>query len=50
MDPVCGMTVTAGPSAYPLAHEGVTYYFCCARCHGAFGKNPASYLRNETRC
>ena len=50
VDPVCGMTVTAGPSAYPLAHEGVTYYFCCAGCHGAFGKDPASYLRNETRC
>jgi xanthine dehydrogenase accessory factor len=50
VDPVCGMTVTAGPSAYPLAHEGVTYYFCCAGCRGAFGKDPASYLRNETRC
>ncbi len=50
VDPVCGMTVTAAPGAYPLAHEGVTYYFCCAGCHGAFGKDPASYLRNETRC
>ena len=50
VDPECGMTVTAGPSAYPLAHEGVTYYFCCAGCRGAFGKDPASYLRNETRC
>jgi xanthine dehydrogenase accessory factor len=50
VDPVCGMTVTAGPGAYPLAHEGVTYYFCCAGCRGAFGKDPASYLRNETRC
>ncbi len=50
VDPVCGMTVTAAPGAYPLAHEGVTYYFCCAGCRGAFGKDPASYLRNETRC
>ena len=50
VDPVCGMTVTAGPSAYPFAHEGVTYYFCCAGCRRAFGKDPASYLRNETRC
>ena len=40
----------AAPGAYPLAHEGVTYYFCCAGCRGAFGKDPASYLRNETRC
>jgi len=50
VDPVCGMTVTAGPSGYPFAYEGVTYYFCCAGCRGAFGKDPASYLRNETRC
>jgi xanthine dehydrogenase accessory factor len=50
VDPVCGMTVTAGPSAYPAEHEGVTYYFCCARCRREFGKDPAAYARKETRC
>ena len=50
MDPVCGMTVTAGPSAYPLTRNGVTYYFCCAGCRSAFEKDPIAYLGNETRC
>jgi xanthine dehydrogenase accessory factor len=43
VDPVCGMTVTAGPGAYPLERDGVTYYFCCAGCRGAFEKD-------ESRC
>ena len=50
VDPVCGMTVTAGPSAYPLTRDGVTYYFCCAGCRSAFEKDPVAYLGNETRC
>jgi len=50
VDPVCGMTVTAGPSAYPLSGEGVTYYFCCAGCRSAFEKDPVAYLGNEARC
>jgi len=50
VDPVCGMTVTAGPSAYPLTHAGATYYFCCAACRGAFEKDPVAYLGKETRC
>ena len=50
VDPVCGMTVTAGLSAYPLTRDGVTYYFCCAGCRSAFEKDPAAYLGNETRC
>jgi xanthine dehydrogenase accessory factor len=49
-DPVCGMTVTAGSSAYPLEHEGVTYYFCCAGCRQKFEKDPAAYTKRETRC
>jgi xanthine dehydrogenase accessory factor len=50
VDPVCGMTVTAGPSAYPSEHEGVTYYFCSAGCRREFGKDPAAHLTRETRC
>ena len=50
VDPVCGMTVTAGPSAYPLTHAGTTYYFCCAGCRSAFEQDPVAYLGKETRC
>ena len=49
IDPVCGMTVNADPSSYPLEHEGVTYYFCCAGCRRSFQENPAGYLK-ESRC
>jgi xanthine dehydrogenase accessory factor len=48
-DPVCGMTVTADASSYPLEHDGVTYYFCCAGCRRTFRENPAEYLK-ESRC
>jgi xanthine dehydrogenase accessory factor len=49
-DPVCGMTVTAGPSGRPLDHEGQAYYFCSAGCRRAFGTDPAAYLNKESRC
>ena len=50
-DPVCGMTVTPGPAAYPLRHEGATYYFCSAGCHQSFERDPGAYLtKTETRC
>jgi xanthine dehydrogenase accessory factor len=48
-DLVCGMTVSADPSSYPVEHEGVTYYFCCAGCRRSFQENPAAYLK-ESRC
>jgi xanthine dehydrogenase accessory factor len=48
-DLVCGMTVTADASGYPLEHGGVTYYFCCAGCRRSFQENPAAYLK-ESRC
>jgi len=56
-DPVCGMTVTAGPGSLPLEHAGVTYYFCCAGCRQAFEKDPAAHtvadvtdMKGEARC
>ncbi len=49
VDVVCGMTVTADASGYPLEHEGVTYHFCCAGCRRSFQENPAAYLK-ESRC
>ena len=49
-DPVCGMTVVAGESSYPLGHDGVTYYFCRAGCRRAFEADPAAYVEKGTRC
>jgi xanthine dehydrogenase accessory factor len=43
IDPVCGMTVTAGPEGLPLERDGVTYYFCCAGCRQAFENEPAAH-------
>jgi xanthine dehydrogenase accessory factor len=43
VDPVCGMTVTAGAAAMPSEHEGITYYFCCAGCRQKFSENPDTY-------
>ena len=42
-DPVCGMTVSAGPDTLPLEYAGVTYYFCCAGCRQAFEEDPAAH-------
>ena len=50
IDPVCGMTVAAGPAALAAEHEGRAYYFCSARCRQRFGADPAAYLTRETRC
>jgi xanthine dehydrogenase accessory factor len=47
-DPVCGMTVIADASSYPLEHGGQTYYFCSAGCRRAFQENPAQ--EKESRC
>ncbi len=48
VDPVCGMTVTAGRSSHPLEHDRVTYYFCCAGCHREFARDPAAYAKLPT--
>jgi xanthine dehydrogenase accessory factor len=50
VDPVCGMTVTAGPASRPVEHAGVTYYFCRAGCRRAFEQDPAAYVKRETQC
>lgn len=46
VDPVCGMTVMAGPGSRPLERDGVTYYFCCAACHDEFARD----AKDESRC
>lgn len=50
IDPVCGMTVTAGPAACQREYQGVTYYFCRGACGAAFEADPAAYVKKETRC
>jgi xanthine dehydrogenase accessory factor len=50
LDPICGMTVTPGPAAFPVEHEGHTYYFCCPGCRRTFEKDPAVYLKEEAPC
>ncbi len=40
-DPVCGMTVPADADHWPLEHDNVTDYFCCAGCRHAFGESLA---------
>jgi xanthine dehydrogenase accessory factor len=50
VDPVCGMTVAADDSSYPLVHDGVTYYFCRAGCRRTFEADPAAYVEKGTRC
>jgi xanthine dehydrogenase accessory factor len=49
-DPVCGMSVDIGPASRTAQYEGRAYYFCGAGCQEAFGANPASYVKRETRC
>ena len=49
-DPVCGMTVDAGPGSYPLEHDGVTCYFCRPGCRREFERDPAAYARKGSRC
>jgi xanthine dehydrogenase accessory factor len=44
-DPVCGMTVSAGPGALPLEYAGVSYYFCSAGCRQAFNADPAAHAK-----
>jgi xanthine dehydrogenase accessory factor len=47
-DPVCGMTVTAGPGSYPLEQDGAVVYFCSAGCRQQFANNPAAYLERDS--
>jgi xanthine dehydrogenase accessory factor len=44
-DPVCGMTVPADSGHWPLEHDGVTDYFCCAGCRRGFEKSLAQGVK-----
>ncbi len=47
-DPVCGMTVTAGPGSYPLEQDGAVIYFCSAGCRQQYANDPAAYLKRDS--
>ncbi|KZS71268.1 carbon monoxide dehydrogenase [Mycobacterium kansasii] len=40
VDPVCGMTVTVGPTTEHLQREGADYWFCGWGCRAAFANRP----------
>jgi xanthine dehydrogenase accessory factor len=44
-DPVCGMTVAAGPDSIQVEHGGVTYYFCGVGCRQAFERDPSAHVK-----
>jgi Cu+-exporting ATPase len=48
VDPVCGMEVAVGAARETAAHDGTTYFFCCAGCRSRFEADPARYLTVET--
>lgn len=43
VDPVCGMTVAALPSAITGEHKGLTYYFCSRHCRDQFLAGPEQF-------
>lgn len=40
VDPVCGMTVTVGPTTEHLRREGTDYWFCGSGCRAIFATRP----------
>jgi YHS domain-containing protein len=44
------MTVPATVASLPLEHGGGTYYFCQSGCRNEFERNPAAYVKEESRC
>src|SRR3546814_16232914 len=43
-DPICGMDVDPATAAYRVEHDGMTYYFCGARCAETFQRDPQAVL------
>jgi len=48
IDPICGMSVAIATAKHSLVHQGVTFYFCGARCRQAFERDPARYATAGT--
>jgi len=47
IDPVCGMKVFPGNSAFVVNYQGDSYYFCAEGCRKAFESNPTNYLASK---
>jgi Cu+-exporting ATPase len=47
IDPVCGMTVTAGTAAAAWEHDGTTYHFCSVGCFERFRADPERFLSTD---
>lgn len=47
VDPVCGMAVAMAEDALHHGHDGVTYYFCSARCLEKFSRDPEAVLEGR---
>ena len=45
VDPVCGMSIHAGPDTLHVTHAGNTVYFCSEHCRDRFVANPGAYAR-----
>ena len=43
VDPVCGMSIHAGPDTPHVTHDGHTVYFCSEHCRDRFAANPGAY-------
>ena len=45
VDPVCGMSIHAGPETLHVTHDGKTIYFCSEHCRDRFVANPSAFKR-----
>ena len=45
VDPVCGMTIHAGPETPHVTHDGHTVYFCSEHCRDRFVASPGAFAR-----
>jgi protein SCO1 len=43
VDPVCGMSIHAGPDTPHVTHDGHTVYFCSEHCRDRFAASPGTY-------
>ncbi len=46
-DPVCGMKVDPHTAKNRANYKGYTFYFCSAKCHEKFLKDPEKYLTEK---
>jgi signal transduction histidine kinase/YHS domain-containing protein len=47
-DPVCSALIEPQQAYGSVKHRGMTYYFCCPVCQGAFQKDPDTYTQSST--